>query len=136
MATDVYKEWLREMELLRNPGPNERSYETEDKRNDKSTAAAADGIADSAANRSDDDVDQECCKCHGNLLLFVVILVIFIWNLLFVLLFVTQFLCQLVFVLPHVERFLSGPKTLSGSSLVLQHFYSFTAALIALLTVA
>jgi len=84
MATDVYKEWLREMELLRNPGSKERSYETEDKRNKKPTAvAAADGIADSAANRCDDDVDQEFCRCHGSLLLFVVILVIFIWDLLF-----------------------------------------------------
>jgi hypothetical protein len=88
MATDFYKEWLREMELIRNPGSKERAYETEDKRNDKPTAAAADGIADSAANRRDDDVDQDCCKCHGSLLLFVVIPVIFIWNLLFVPLFI------------------------------------------------
>ena len=94
MATDVYKEGLREMELLRNPGSKDRSYKTEDKRNNKSTAAAGDGIADSAANRRDDDVDQECCKCHGSLLLFVVILVIFIWDLLFVPLFAMQFVCQ------------------------------------------
>jgi hypothetical protein len=54
-----------------NPGSKERSYETEDDRNhDPTAAAAADGIADGAANRGDEDVDEEFRDghCHIRLL--------------------------------------------------------------------